>query len=139
MVINLRRFLSDERFTLGAIVLPEFSCFSLELPWKNNKRNSSCIPIGKYKCSIEESPKFGTVVLVHGVIDRSGILIHPGNTTADSQGCIMVGGSLSLDSSNTLGASRRAFDRLLTKLRSQSSLELLVTFPWQFTQATSAK
>ena len=39
------------------------------------------------------SPKFNSVFLLHGVPDRSGILIHSGNTLRDTEGCILVGSS----------------------------------------------
>ena len=26
----------------------EFICYTIELPWKNNEKRVSCIPVGKY-------------------------------------------------------------------------------------------
>ncbi len=66
-------------------------CLTLELPWRENKRNSSCIPIGIYQCDLVKNDKFKEVYQISNVENRSGILIHPGNTISDSQGCILLG------------------------------------------------
>lgn len=86
-----------------------FVCHSLELPWKENKRNVSCIPPGNYLCSAYHSPKFGQRYLVRNVPDRDGILIHAGNMAGDEaeglksdvEGCILLGMSI-----GTLGTQR---------------------------------
>ncbi len=72
---------------------------TLELPWKENKSQVSCIPTGTYTCKITNSPKFGKVYNVQNVKDRSNILIHAGNVAGDTSkgyksdvlGCILVG------------------------------------------------
>ncbi len=64
---------------------------TLEPEDKNNQRNISCIPSGRYLCKRVESPKFGNTFQVTGVYNRSGILFHAGNTEEDSKGCILVG------------------------------------------------
>lgn len=64
---------------------------SLELPWRNNLPNISCIPEGEYKCKPYSSAKYNNVYEVTGVMNRSYILIHIGNFTTDTRGCILVG------------------------------------------------
>ena len=72
---------------------------TLELPWKENKSQVSCIPTGTYTCKITNSPKFGKVYNVQNVEGRSNILIHAGNVAGDTSkgyksdvlGCILVG------------------------------------------------
>lgn len=64
---------------------------TLELPDKDNKRNISCIPKGRYIVSRHKSPKHGECYHVKNVRDRSMILIHKGNFIEDTQGCILVG------------------------------------------------
>lgn len=66
-------------------------CFTLELPWKNNERNVSCIPKGTYGVVRHNGAKYKNVWRLLDVPNRSGILIHAGNTKADIQGCILVG------------------------------------------------
>lgn len=66
-------------------------CFTLELPWKNNERNVSCIPKGTYGVVPHNGTKYKNVWRLLDVPNRAGILIHTGNTKADIQGCILVG------------------------------------------------
>ena len=83
--------------TTGQILFPDRpSLFTLEDPWLNNAPNVSCIPTGTYRCIFSMSQRFKKVMpellLVPG---RAGIRIHGGNTTADTEGCILLGmGSL---------------------------------------------
>lgn len=66
-----------------------FFGFIIELPWKNNKRNISCIPEGVYRLKARFSEKFKHHLLVEGVPGRSLILIHPANDAKrDLRGCI---------------------------------------------------
>lgn len=51
-----------------------------------------CIAPGTYSIDFHYSPKFGKYMLtLCGVRGRSGILIHSGNTSKDTTGCILVG------------------------------------------------
>lgn len=53
---------------------------SLELPWRGNARNMSCIPPGSYLCTYNYSPAFKrNMYLVQNVPNRSGIRIHKGS------------------------------------------------------------
>ncbi len=65
---------------------------SLELPWKDNQPNVSCVPEGKYQVAKRNSPKFGHDTFeISNVPGRSNILIHPGNFTREIQGCVLLG------------------------------------------------
>ena len=66
-------------------------CHTLELPWRYNSQNQSCIPVGTYQAFKSNSPKFGKCFYLSSVPDRQGILIHVGNTLKDTRGCILVG------------------------------------------------
>lgn len=66
-------------------------CVTLERPWRDNRRNVSCIPSGTYVCKRIISPKFGETFEVTDVVDRSHILFHKGNLAEDTHGCIIVG------------------------------------------------
>ena len=63
--------------------------------WKNNVRNISCIPDGKYDVRLrlprESATREYIHLLVQDVPNRDWILFHRGNTAKDTSGCILVG------------------------------------------------
>ncbi|GGH74231.1 hypothetical protein HNQ91_003823 [Filimonas zeae] len=64
-------------------------CYTIELPWNNNKRQASCIPEETYFLAKRFSVDFKHHLLVQGVKDRTYILIHPANNALrELQGCI---------------------------------------------------
>ncbi len=97
--VNLFRTRSNDQGTEGILSYLNFFCYTLELPWKDNKRNLSCIPEGTYKVSTRYSPKYGLVYHIKEVSNRSYILIHSGNYGGDitkglrshTSGCILLG------------------------------------------------
>lgn len=92
-----------------------FSCKTLELEWRNNERQVSCIPSGSYKVTKEKHPKFGACFRLHKVSGRSGILIHVGNYRKQIKGCILVGErfiDLDGDKITDVTNSRQTIDKL---------------------------
>lgn len=97
----LMRERGDDQGTFGVLALPDGGppLYTIELPWRSNRRTVSCIPTGRYRCTFVTSPRFGRVYGVSGVPDRTNILIHGGNFAGDttkglkshSYGCILVG------------------------------------------------
>ena len=90
--------------------------YTLELPWKDNERRVSCIPIGTYTLKLHTSPKFGRCYWVKDVPNRDAILIHPANYTRQLLGCIAVGidhKDIDKDGELDLTSSRLAMDRIL--------------------------
>lgn len=70
-----------------------FKCKTLELPWKHNQKNVSCIPGSgaKYLVKVFNSPTKGRCYKLEYVIDRTNIEIHIGNYNRDILGCILPG------------------------------------------------
>lgn len=63
--------------------------YTIELPWRSNKRGVSCIPEGKYLLKKRYSAKFKWHVEVTDVENRSLILFHPANNARkELNGCI---------------------------------------------------
>lgn len=62
-----------------------------ERPWFDNQEGISCIPAGTYLCKRIISPRHGVVFEITEVPSRTHVLIHIGNTMADTEGCILIG------------------------------------------------
>lgn len=107
---------SDTGQTLGNLYIPDpsdadktiFDCRTLELPWRKNLRNISCIPpkpgeSATYKwIMVNDTPSFPYAHLwIKQVPDRTNIAIHSGNfiveegeeSKGDSRGCPIIGES----------------------------------------------
>lgn len=70
-----------------------FEFVTLELPWKENERNISCIPEGEYlvKKMHPTAKRKYQYFWVQDVPGRDSILFHPGNYTHQIRGCILPG------------------------------------------------
>tara|TARA_R100001163_G_C4939638_1_gene112055 strand:- start:224 stop:625 length:402 start_codon:yes stop_codon:yes gene_type:complete len=96
MKVVLNRLVDTGKETLGKLTIHDelkdvYECKTLELSWKDNKQNISCIPFGEYLVSIRTSEKYGEHFIVNNVEDRSYILIHQANYHTQLRGCIAVG------------------------------------------------
>lgn len=91
--------------TVGILVIPNDEHMkayrTLELPYKNNLPEISCIPDGVYACQWTRSNRLSKIkgidiytYEVLNVPNRSGIRIHSVNYVADLKGCIALGMSL---------------------------------------------
>ncbi len=64
-------------------------CNTIELPWKDNAANHSCIPEGRYELRKRYSDHLGWHLQVMKVENRDMILIHPANDAQrELKGCI---------------------------------------------------
>ncbi|MBU0680089.1 MAG: hypothetical protein KKD73_01585 [Proteobacteria bacterium] len=81
------------------MVTAGFNCHTVELPWRDNAKNVSCIPAGEYLCQLRKSPRFGWVFCLQDVKGRQFVLLHTGNLAGDtskgwktnSAGCLLLG------------------------------------------------
>ncbi|HNX77129.1 MAG TPA: DUF5675 family protein [Candidatus Rifleibacterium sp.] len=90
------RLAESKKQTLGRLYVfggtdEIFKAFTLELPWKDNRRNVSRIPAGEYLVESRFSEKHKEHFAIAGVSGRSGILTHRGNYNSQTQGCILAG------------------------------------------------
>ncbi|MHA1815918.1 MAG: DUF5675 family protein, partial [Candidatus Heimdallarchaeaceae archaeon] len=112
--------------TEGILATQDFSCKTLELPWKDNRRQISCIPPGEYKVEIRLSNKYGRIYWVRKVPERTYILIHSGNYAGDRSkglkthvmGCILLG-----KTHGFLGGQRAVLNSRLTVKRFMRLME----------------
>lgn len=73
-------------------ILNVFSFKSVELPWRNNRRNVSCIPADSYEAiAINRGSNGDYAIWLQNVPGRSEILIHTANFVYQLQGCIAPG------------------------------------------------
>lgn len=94
--LKLTRISHTEQGTFGMLQGGSLFMYTLEDPWLDNAPNESCIPLGAYNVTRHESQRHPDSWLVLDVPERFAIMIHPGNTTKDTQGCILPGGSLGI-------------------------------------------
>ena len=98
----LDRRSSSLQGTLGTFAIPSvmFSCYSLELPWKYNQTDISCVPDGIYRVVFEYSEHFkGRRYELKDVPERSECKFHKGNFAgsvehgfkSDVKGCTLLG------------------------------------------------
>lgn len=88
-----------------------FICFTIELPWKNNEKQVSCIPEGKYQLEKRYSKKFNWHIQLQGVKNRDLILIHPANDAKkELLGCVAPVSELTGTGKGT--KSKNAFNKL---------------------------
>lgn len=80
----------------------QFYCDTLELAWRDNEKEVSCVSCGTYSITPYKSIRLGRCFLVSDVPGREAILIHAGNYASsdeeyksDIQGCILVGAGYS--------------------------------------------
>lgn len=93
-------------------------------------KGQTAIPVGIYTVLLTYSPKYKKVMpLINNVKGYSGIRIHSGNSSKDTEGCLLVGkntvvGRLT-DSRNTFNA---LFKRLQQKGSNKITIEIYRTY-----------
>lgn len=138
--LTLVRLFSGNDGTFGKLILPSgYSCFTAELPYKDNKKEISCIPKGLYKITPRQATnKFKythyKVLEPTGeeVMGRDNILIHVGNYAGDTslgkksdvEGCILVGDSVRITKINNIpqmyvANSRVTFNKVMSELQNK--------------------
>lgn len=105
MILKLERKFFKDTYTIGNLYIDGvFFCNTLEDKNRDLNKNGkfdngeskvygeTCIPFGTYKVVLNMSPRFKRELpRLLNVPSFEGVLIHRGNTAADSSGCILVG------------------------------------------------
>lgn len=114
MKITLTRTDANDTRTKGTIAVDDVPLgYTVELPLGEGGVGCA-IPTGTYEVSITKSERFGRMLpLVLDVPNRRGIRIHPGNTKADTDGCILPG---FLDTADGVGESAMACSAIQSKI-----------------------
>jgi hypothetical protein len=123
MELRIERTDFSDESTIGELsVNGQFECYTLEDKTRPEKiAGKTAIPAGRYEVVINFSQRFQRQLpLLLKVPNFEGIRIHPGNTAANTEGCILVGET---KSGNFIGQSRVAFERLFEKLKEVAATE----------------
>ena len=123
MEIKLTREIFTPESTIGKLSINgQFICYTLEdcdrfLEKDASKKvkGKTAIPMGKYNVVRTVSPRFKEYLpRLENVPGFEGVLIHTGNTSKDTEGCILVGRTRS---TNVVGESRLAFADLDARIK----------------------
>jgi hypothetical protein len=128
MKLTLERIKLGEEYTIGKLAVDgKFVCYTLEdkvreeigVPVEQWKvMSKTAIPKGTYQINITMSNRFKTKLpLLLSVPGFTGVRIHTGNSSKDTEGCILVGAGWD-GSSGWISSSAVAFAQLLPLLES---------------------
>lgn len=115
-IMTLNRLTFSDHSTIGELVLDnQFQCYTLEDTCRKLKiPHVTAIPAGKYQVVINPSARFKRLMpMLLGVPGFEGVRIHPGNTDANTDGCVLVGRIKGVD---RIEESQLAFNKLFGKL-----------------------
>ena len=129
MELELTRSVKTNKSTIGELTVNGvFECFILEDKDRGLRKDMpiselivrkiktrTAIPTGRYEIVVSFSDKFQKMLpLLLDVPAFAGIRIHPGNTDANTEGCLLPGKTKSPD---MIGSSRVAFTALFDKIQ----------------------
>jgi len=135
MELILKRTNKAKDFTEGELYLmtgnvPQLICATLEPTWRDLRHGEAkvmgqtAVPEGRYQIEMRHSPTFKRLMpYLCEVPNFSQVMIHPGNTVADTRGCILVGEK---NRSGVLINSRRCFTEFLEVTSRAQIISLLI-------------
>lgn len=89
---------------------------------KKKIKGETAIPTGIYKIEITYSPKYKRMMpLLIGVKGYSGVRIHSGNTSKDTEGCLLVGRNTKV---GMVTESRNTYQRLFARLQNAKDISI---------------
>jgi hypothetical protein len=126
MKLHLKRLHKTEKSTIGELSIDGvFECYTLEDIEREVKiKGVTAIPVGTYKVGISMSNRFKKEMpILFNVPNFEGVRIHSGNIAENTEGCILVGQTRSLD---FIGNSRKAFNKLFSKMKLATEITLTI-------------
>ena len=121
--LRLERGPSAHGATIGELTVDgAFECYTCEDEDRKLEDNpdakikgKTAIPRGAYNVVVTESTRFKRPLpLLENVMGFSGIRIHPGNSSEDTEGCLLPGRTRT---DRTVGESKVAFNQLFGKIK----------------------
>ena len=129
-LLTLKRITYNLEGTHGVIIFRrEPLVVTMENPWIDNMIDYSCIPMGQYVCKRYSSERFSDTFEITNVPERTHIVFHKGNTSKDTQGCILVGSEFGvLYEKPAILRSRDAFKKFMKFTREWESFLLNIVW-----------
>ena len=147
MKLILKRIALRDTYTIGKLYIDDvYFCDTLEDKVRDLNKNGkfdngekkvysdTAIPYGIYKVDINTvSPRFknrvwakpygGKIPRLLNVNSFEGVLIHPGTTSKDTSGCLLVGRNTIV---GKLTQSQNTFHKLMSKLKGQKDIAIAI-------------
>jgi len=119
MLIEVKRFEFNDTYTVGRMYINDvYFCYTLEDKVREGTKvnGQTAIPNGTYSVIIDVSTRFGKQLPhILNVPNFTGVRIHSGNTSKDTEGCILLGHTYA--GKDFIGNSKLAFDVFFNKLK----------------------
>ena len=129
MLIEVKRFEFKDTHTVGKLYINgSYECFTLEDAVRNGTKviGKTAIPIGTYKVIIDASTRFKQdMPHILDVPDFTGVRIHAGNTSADTDGCILLGSTWA--GKDFIGNSKIAYKKFFDKLKQNKTVSITIS------------
>lgn len=131
MELTLNRIFLGKEATIGELLVNnEYQCDTLEdrvRPDGEKVYGKTAIPAGTYEIKLTHSPRFKQILPeILNVPNFTGIRIHKGNSSADTEGCILVG-TWDGNKEDWISNSKKAFDRLMLLLQQATDIKDKIT------------
>jgi hypothetical protein len=127
MKLEVKRKIFTDKSTIGELFIDGvFECYTLEDVVRQGPKvfGKTAIPTGTYKVIVNMSNRFKRLLpLLIGVSEFEGVRIHPGNTDADTEGCILLG---RVKGDNAIYNSKLAFNPFFDKIKDQKEITIAV-------------
>lgn len=128
MKITLKRYEFKDTYTVGHLYIDDvYFCYTLEDKVREGEKvnGQTAIPVGTYNVIIDVSTRFGKQLPhVLNVPNFTGVRIHTGNTSKDTEGCILLGKTY--DGKDFIGNSKAAFDVFFDKLKQATKATITI-------------
>ena len=129
MLIEVKRFEFKDTHTVGKMYVDGiYECYTLEDAVRNGTKvlGKTAIPIGTYKLIVDASVRFKQdMPHILDVPDFTGVRIHAGNTSADTDGCILLGTTWA--GKDFIGNSKIAYKKFFDKLKENKTVSITIS------------
>jgi hypothetical protein len=126
MQLKIERFEFGETFTVGKMYIDNvYFCYTLEDKFRTGAKvnGQTAIPNGSYDVIVDLSTRFGKQLPhILNVPNFTGVRIHSGNTSKDTEGCILLGHTWA--GKDFIGNSKLAVEAFIEKLNKAKKAKL---------------